>query len=94
VLALEPAAAEAQDRPSVAEVIERGRQLRRQARAAEGVGADQEAQLHPRRQLRPGCQGQPALELRVGPVALVGEQVVVCPERVEARRFDPSGNVA
>ena len=44
---------------------------------------------HARRELRPGGQRQPALELGVGPVALVGEEVVVGPERVEAGRLDP-----
>src|SRR3970282_1372248 len=53
VLPLDPAPAEAEDRPSVAHVVQGGGQLRRQAGVAEGVGTDQQAEAHVARQRRP-----------------------------------------
>src|SRR5206468_11271113 len=49
VLAVEPAAADAQDEPPARHVIEGGRELRGQARIAERVGGDEEPEASSRR---------------------------------------------
>ncbi len=94
VLALEPAAADAQDRAAAADVVEGRRELGRQAGVAEGVGRDEQADPRPGGHGRDRGQRRPALELGVAPVALVGEQVVVEPEVVEAGGLGPDDGVA
>ena len=87
VLALEPAAADAEDEPAVRKVIERRRQLRGEARVAERVRGDEQAELRRCRERREGGERRPALELGGAPVALVGEEVVVEPQAVEPGRL-------
>ena len=50
VLALEPAAAQAEHEAAVREVVDGGSELRRQPRVAERVGADQQTEPDPLRQ--------------------------------------------
>ena len=84
VLALEPGAADAEDRPPVAHVVERRRQLHRQRRVPEGVGADHQPERRARRHGGPAGEDQVALEDRAAPVALDRIQVIPRPERVVA----------
>ena len=94
VLAGEPAAAETQHGTAAGQVVEGGRELGGQARRPERVGPHQQAQAD-----RPGQPGQrrqrgPALELGVVRVTLVGEQVVVDPDRVPAGALGGQGGLA
>ncbi len=93
VLALVPAPADAEDEPSVREVVERRRQLRGQPGVAEGVRGDEQSEPRRRRERRDCRQARPALELGVAPVALVGEQVVVEPDRIEPRALGREGRI-
>ena len=65
VLALEPGAADRQDRPAVADVVERRGQLGGQAGVAEGVGADHQADPDPAGQRGPRGEHGPAFEDRL-----------------------------
>ena len=87
---LEPAAAEPEDRPAAADLVDGRRELRGQARVAERVRRDEEAEPGAARHRRDGRERRPALELRVAGVALVGQEVVVDPEVVRAARPRPS----
>src|SRR5512146_2004056 len=92
VLSLEPATAEAEDEPTVRQVVERRGELGRQARIAERVGRDEQAEPRPADDLGQGGEAGPALELVVSPISLVGQQVIVQPDRVESGPFgEPSG---
>ena len=93
VLAPEPARADPEDEPAARDVVERRRELCGEARIAKRVRGDQQAQPGAGRQGRERGQRGPALELRVVPVALVGEEVIVEPEAVEARRLGRNGRV-
>src|SRR6185312_3911356 len=84
VLAGEPAAADAQRQPASGEVIERHSELGGEPGVAERVRGDEQAEPGAGRERCEGRQGGPALQLRVVPVALVRQQVVVEPEAVEA----------
>ncbi len=84
VLALEPGAPDAQHGPSVADVVEGGGELGGQAWVPEGVRPDHQAEPYPAGQGGPGRQAQPALEDRLTPGTLDGEQVVPRPEAVPA----------
>src|SRR5439155_168431 len=79
VLVLEPAAPEPEDQPTTADVVDRGRELRREARVAERVRGDQQAEPGPGCHRGKGRQGRPALELGVVPSGFVGQEVVVEP---------------
>ncbi len=85
-------------RPSTARprglVVERGRQLGDQPRVAERRRRHEQAEADARRDRRHGSKRRPALELRVGPVGLVRQEVVVEPERVPAGAFDGQTGVA
>ena len=94
VLALEPGAADPEDRPAVADVIEGRRQLGGEARVPERVGPDHQAEPDPGRQRRPRGQGQPALEDGLAPRPLDRHQVIPRPERIPARRLGLQGGVA
>ena len=94
VLALEPAPAEAEDEPSARQVVERRRGLGGQARVAERVGGHQEAEPAPGGQDGEGGQGRPALQLRIAGIALVGQQVVVDPDRIPAGGFGRQAGIA
>ena len=94
VLALEPAPAETEHEAPVREVVDGRRELGGQARVAEGVGGHQQAEPDLLGEHSEGGECRPALELRVGGVAFVGEQVVVDPERVPARALDGEAGVA
>ena len=84
VFELEPAAAQAQHGAAVADVIDSRRELRGQARVAERVRGDEQADLRAGGCCRECGERRPALELAVGRVALVAHQVVVDPEAVGA----------
>jgi hypothetical protein len=84
VLALEPAGPDPEDRPTARDVVERRRQLRRQPDVAERVRADQEADLDAVGQRSDGRKRGPTLQLAVGPVALIREEMVVDPDRIPA----------
>ena len=86
VLALEPGAAEPEDRAAARQVVERRRELRRQARVAERVGGDHQPERRPLGDLRPAREDRPALEDRALPRADDRVQVVPRPERRGARR--------
>ncbi len=91
---LEPAAADAQDGAPARYVVKGRRELRGEARIAEGVGGHHRAQVHPGRERRERRQRCPALELGARPVALVGQQVVVQPDGIETGRFSRQTRVA
>ncbi len=94
VLALEPSSADAQHRPATRDVVDRGRDLRRQPRVAQRVRGDHQAKSGPGRD---GCRSgerRPALELGIGPVALVRQQVIVEPQVVETGRLGVQHPVA
>jgi len=93
VLAREPPAAEAEDETPAGQVVERRRELRGQAGIAEGVGGHEQAEPRGAGQWRQRGEGRPALELGVPPIALVGEQVVVEPQAVEACPFGRQAGV-
>ena len=65
VLRLEPGGAQAQHGPAVREVVERGDHLRHERRVAERVGAHEQPERGPGRQLAPG--GQERVASRNGP---------------------------
>jgi hypothetical protein len=85
VLPPEPAAADAQDEPAVRHVVQGRRELGRQARVPERVSGHEQPEAGFGRQRCERGKRRPALELPVAPVALVGEEVIVEPETVEAR---------
>ncbi len=94
VLALEPTAAEAEHRATAGLVVERGRQLGDQPRIPERRRRHEQAEADACRDRRHGRERRPALELRIGPVGLVRQEVVVEPERVPAGAFDGQAGVA
>ena len=94
MLPLEPAAAEPEDRPTSRHVIERRGELGRESRIPDGVGTDEQAKSHALGQDRQGRKDCPTLGLRIGRVALVGQQVIVDPERIPARRLGREAGVA
>ena len=79
VFALEPAAAQTENEAPIRQVVDRRRELGCEARVAKGVGSHQKAEPDTRCDHGDRRQGRPALELRVGGIALVGEQVIVDP---------------
>ena len=94
VLALEPAAAEAEDEPALRQVVDGRGELRGEARVAERVGGHEQAEADVLRQDGKGRQRRPALHLGVGRVALVGEEVIVDPEGVPAGTLRGQAGVA
>ena len=89
VLALEPAAADAQDRPArstAGPAVVASLAVRPGFRNV--LAADEQAEPDALGEDGQGRQRRPALELGVARVALVGEQVIVDPERVPARGLD------
>ena len=80
-------AADAEDRPAAADVVEGRRHLGHEGRVAERVGPDHEPDPDALGRLGPGRQGQPALEDR--PVRVADDRVEVIP-RPEARS-SPAG---
>ena len=93
MLPFEPATAETQDRPPARDVVERRRELRRQAGIAERIRAHQQAKANALRERRDRGQRGPALELGVVPVALVRQQVIVQPQRIPAGLLDRQAGV-
>ena len=71
VFALEPATADAEDRPAARDVVERRDELRGESRVAERVGRNHQAEIGACREGRERRQRCPALELGARPVALV-----------------------
>jgi A/G-specific adenine glycosylase len=94
VLALEPSSADTEHDATVADVVDGGRDLRGEARSAKGVRADEKPQACAARGCRDSGEGRPTLQLRVRPVSLVGEQVVVQPDAVEAGSLRLEARVA
>ena len=91
VLRLHPRAADAEDRPPAAEVVDRRDRLRHQPGVAERVRADQQAEAGVRRDLRPRRQRRVALEDRLQRVAEDRVQVVPGPQRFVAELVDADG---
>ena len=85
---------EAEDEPAVGQVVDGRGELRGEPGVAERVGGDKQAEAGPVGQHGQRRQRRPALELGVGRVALVGEQVVVDPEGVPAGTFGRQARVA
>src|SRR4029079_8720463 len=79
MLLLDPAAADAEDRPSATDVVDGRRHLRDESRVAERVRAHEMTDPRPGRDRGHGRQRRPALELRSVGVALVVEEVIVDP---------------
>ncbi len=94
VLTLEPRAADPEHEPAAREVVERRRHLRGESRVPERVRGDEVADPRASRQRGESSQRSPALELRIMPVALVGEEVIVQPEAVETRGLGGQAGVA
>ena len=82
VLALEPRPADAEHGPAVRDVVEGRGDLGQQARVAERVGTDHQAEADPRRQRAERGQHAPALEQRLLPRPEDGHQVVPRPDRI------------
>ncbi len=87
VLALEPGAADTENRPAVRDVIERCRQLRGQPWVPECVCADHEPQSSAGRDRGEAREERPALEDRLLPRALDREEVIPGPDRVPTSRL-------
>ena len=94
MLGLEPAPTEAEDEASARQVVDRGGELRGQPRTAERVGTDEEAQADALGRRGERRDRRPAFELRVGRIALVGQQVIVDPQRIPAGALDRETRVA
>ena len=88
VLELHPRAADAEDRPAAADVVERRGGLGHDARVAERVGADEQAEPRALGGHRPRRERRPALEDRLVRVAEDRVQVVPGPEVVVAESID------
>ena len=84
VLILEPAAAEAEDRPPVTDLIQGRGELRRQPRVAERVRCDQQPEPDAGRDRGGRGEGRPAFELGIRRIALVRQEMVVDPDVVRA----------
>ena len=82
VFGLEPSSTDAEDRPTVRDVIERRRHLCGQRGLPERVRADHQPDTDALRGLGPGGQREPALEHRPLMAADDGIEVVPGPERV------------
>ena len=82
-----------EDRPAVADVVERGGGLGDEPRIAERVGADEQAEPGPLGLARPGVEQRPALEDRLVRVAEDRVQVVPRPEVGVAETIDPFGGI-
>ena len=93
VLQVHPRAADAQDRPALADVVERGGRLRGQAGVAEGVGADEQAQAGLLGRHRPGGEARPAFDDGLIWVAEDGVEVVPRPEMVVAKAINALGGI-
>ena len=93
VLGLHPRAADAEDRPAVADVIERRGGLGDEPGVAERVGADQQAEPGLLGLARPGVEQRPALEDRLVRVAEDRVEVVPRPEVGVAEPVDPLGGL-
>ena len=94
VLALEPAAAQAEDRPAIRELVEGRRELRGQAGLPERVGADEQAQARRVRQDGERRRASSSPRAWRPRVALVGEQVIVEPEESQPAALDRQAGVA
>ena len=78
VVALEPARADAEDRATAGDVVDRARHVGEQIRVAVGVAADERAELHALGHLRERGEQRPALEVR--PVGIAVQRVEVIPD--------------
>ena len=88
VLVLEPRSTETEDRPAIADVIERRDQLGHLCRIAERIGADEQPELRPTGDLGPRAERQPALEDRLLRLAKDRVQMVPRPEMLVAQLID------
>ena len=75
-------------------MVDGRRELGGQAGVAERVGRHEQPEPGAAGDRRHGRERRPALQLRVGRVALVGEQVVVQPDRIPAGRLGRKTGVA
>src|SRR4029079_2794380 len=76
VLTLEPGRAQAEDRASAADVVQRRGELRGDGGRMEGVGADEEPETDMTRPGRPRAKDGPGLEDRLVGLALRRREVV------------------
>src|SRR4029079_18901288 len=84
VLAVEPRAADPEDGPAVADMVESGGELRGQPGVAERVGAHHQPEPNPGRDRADRHQERPALEDRLLPRPEDREEVIPGPDRVPA----------
>src|SRR4029079_805437 len=94
VLALEPGATDAKDRPALREVVERRRDLGEVAGIAERVGPDHEPEADPAGEGSEPRQDAPPLEDRLLPRPEDGQEVIPRPDRVPARVLGGESRVA
>ena len=94
VLAFEPRSADAEDRPAVRDVVEGRDDLRDEARVAERVRPDHQAEADPGRQRAERGQHAVALEQGLLPRPEDGHQVVPRPDRIPAGGIGRDGGVA
>jgi hypothetical protein len=85
VVLLEPAGADAQDEPAVADVVDGAGHVRQQLGVAVAVAAHQGADLHPGGGFRPRAQHGPALEVQALRLAGEGEEVIPVEQDVHAQ---------
>ena len=83
VLALHVSRAHAQHEPPVGDVVEGRGELGDVARIAECHGRHEDADAWRLGQRRERRQRRPAFELGLSPVAGIGQQMILCPERVQ-----------
>src|SRR5439155_8817609 len=88
VLELEPRAADAEDPPAVADVVESRGHLRHEPGIAERVGTDEQAEARLLRGHRPRGEGRPPFDDRLIRVAEDRVDVVPGPEVVIAEAVD------
>ena len=90
----EPAATEPQRHATAADVVDRDRRLGEQSRVPQRRGPHEQPEPRPARDGGPGGQRRPALEHRDPGIAHVVDEVIVGPERVEARGLRRDRRVA
>jgi hypothetical protein len=79
-----PTAAEPEDEPAAADVVEGPRHLGEQGRVAEGGTHHEDPEFDARRRLGHGCHHGPAFVDPGISVGVAEHEVVVAPDRVEA----------
>ena len=93
VLLLEPAAADAENDPAAADVIDRGDDLGEQRRRTEHVGRHQRSELQPLGGGGKCRQGRPGLEHRLVGLAIDRQEMVPDPQMVVAQFVGEAGGL-